>query len=160
VFESVSYRLITSTADPSFGVIAVRGSTTAWEFLTDAQLWLGSALLVLLRAFLPFGHAWTPILHQVLKALTFIESASLERVALYKQTTTLVTSLQNTGNFSTLHITGHSLGTCQRRKYTENIEAADRKTLIENHFACFLLADLYLSYINVCSLMQKAAGLQ
>jgi lipase ATG15 len=119
----VSYKLVTSTNDPSFGIIAVRGSTTAWEFLTDAQLWLGSALLVILRSFLPFGHAWTPILHQVLRALTFVESASLERAALYQQTTELVYSLQSTGNFSTLHITGHSLGKCPDTH--EYIETAD-----------------------------------
>jgi lipase ATG15 len=126
----VSYRLITSMADPSFGVVAVRGSTTAWEFLTDAQLWLGSALLVLLRGFLPFGSAWTPILHQVLIALTFVESTSLERVALYKQTTSLVTSLLNTGNFSTLHITGHSLGKRINTPLHDSGKVAGSQTLI------------------------------
>ena len=55
--KAVAYRLVVPTADPTFAVISVRGSVTAWEFLTDAQLWLGSALMVMLRNFLPFGFA-------------------------------------------------------------------------------------------------------
>ena len=59
---------------------------------------------------LPFGSIFTPIIAQLLKAISWVESESLDRVALYRQTTSFVEALKATGNYTTIHITGHSLG--------------------------------------------------
>ena len=69
---AVDYRLV--TFPNSFAVVVVRGSTTPWEWLTDAQLWSGAALVGLYRWLLPIGSAFTPILPQVLNAISWVES--------------------------------------------------------------------------------------
>ena len=104
----VTYNLYTFPGD--VGVVSVRGSTTAWEWLTDAQLWSGAGLFGSIRWLLPGGSIWTPIMDELLKALSFIESATLKRIALYQQTTSFVEILQASGNFTKLFITGQSLG--------------------------------------------------
>jgi len=105
---AVSYHVV--SFENSLGVVVVRGSTTAWEWLTDAQLWSAAALAQVVRGILPFGEVFTPIIHQLLNGMSFIESNSLDEVALYKQTTELVRYLQATGNYAKIHITGQSLG--------------------------------------------------
>ena len=102
---AVDYRFVTF-GDDTVGVVIVRGSTTAWEWLTDAQLWSGAALAGLYRFVLPIGQIFTPILAEVLKAISWVESDSLKEVALYQQTTSFVEALQSTGNYTILHITG------------------------------------------------------
>ena len=77
---------------------------------TDAQLWGGAALFGMLREVLPAGSLWTPIIHQLLNVLSFVETDSLSKIALYKQTSSFIQFLQQSGNYTTLHITGHSLG--------------------------------------------------
>ena len=69
---AVSYRFVTFPG--SLGVIVVRGSTTAWEWLTDAQLWSGAALVGLYRWLLPVGSIFTPILAQTLSAISWVQS--------------------------------------------------------------------------------------
>ena len=65
-----------------------------------------SALAGLYRFVLPIGQIFTPILAEVLKAISWVESDSLKEVALYQQTTSFVEALQSTGNYTILHITG------------------------------------------------------
>jgi lipase ATG15 len=104
----VDYHLISFPG--RFAVISVRGSTTPWEWLTDAQLWSGAAVSGFIRSFLPFGAIWTPIIDNLLKAISIVESESLDKVSLYQQTTSFVEVLEQSGNYDKLHITGHSLG--------------------------------------------------
>lgn len=105
---AVSYKLVTFPGNA--GVVVVRGSTTSWEWLTDAQLWGGAALVGLYRWLLPVGTVFNPILAQVLKSVSWVESESLQRVALYQQTTSFVRALQTSRNYTSLQITGQSLG--------------------------------------------------
>jgi len=58
--------------------------------LTDAQLWSAAALLQVHRELLPLGSAWTPILDQLIDALTLLESTSLQSVSFYKDTSAFV----------------------------------------------------------------------
>jgi lipase ATG15 len=106
---AVDYRFVTFPGY-SFGVVVVRGSTTSWEWLTDAQLWSAAALVGLYRWVLPVGSIFNPVLPQVLKAISWVESDSLDKVALYRQTTSFVEALQASKNYTTIHITGQSLG--------------------------------------------------
>jgi len=63
---AVSYNLVTFELDGgAYGVLVVRGSTTPWEWLTDAQLWSGAAVAGALRLIMPIGQMWNPILVRV-----------------------------------------------------------------------------------------------
>jgi lipase ATG15 len=91
-------------------VVVVRGSTTSWEWLTNAQLWGAAAVAQVIRFLLPVGELFTPILDELLLAVSWIEDKSLEKISLYRQTTSFVQALQADGSFAALQITGHSLG--------------------------------------------------
>jgi hypothetical protein len=43
-------------------MILIRGTQTKWDMLADSQLWTAASLMQWLRALLPFGGMWTPIL--------------------------------------------------------------------------------------------------
>lgn len=60
---------------------------------------------------LPIGEAYTPIIDELLNAVSGLQTEQLNSIALYKQTTSFVEHLQASGNYTSgLHITGHSLG--------------------------------------------------
>ncbi|KAG7374006.1 lipase class 3 [Nitzschia inconspicua] len=103
---NVVYFLQSNTA-----VVVVRGSTTAWEWMTNAQLWSSVALTQVLQFFLPAGEIFNPILHGLLKALVWVESENLIEIALYSQTTQLVEYIRSRPDFNgSIRITGQSLG--------------------------------------------------
>jgi len=92
-------------------VVLVRGSTTAWEWMTDAQLWAAIALTQVFQFFLPAGEIFDPILDGVMKAMAWVESQRLKEIALYTQTTQLVQFMRDyVGISGPIHITGQSLG--------------------------------------------------
>ena len=62
------------------------------------------------RAFLPFGHMWTPIIDEMLVLLTAIQSGTLDRLSFYTATTAFAEYLRDSGNYTSIVITGHSLG--------------------------------------------------
>jgi lipase ATG15 len=78
--------------------------------LTDVQLWGAAALMQALRALLPLGEIWTPIMAQLIQLINTIESTSIERVSFYKTTTKFVNYLKNETDYRGVGITGHSLG--------------------------------------------------
>jgi lipase ATG15 len=89
----------------------VRGTTNAWDALTDAQLWSGAILMQILRFFLPAGEVWTPIIDRLIYVLSYLQSASIDEVSFYRDTTSFVKYLQNrSSEYPGLAITGHSLG--------------------------------------------------
>jgi len=105
--SSVLYKLF-DFPDQELKVVAVRGTSNSWDALTDAQLWSSAALSQYLRAILPLGEWWTPILPHIVKAISVIEDKSLENVAYYRETTAFVESLKKEGH--NVQIVGHSLG--------------------------------------------------
>jgi hypothetical protein len=44
------------------GVISIRGTQNNWDLLADNQLWIAAISVQVLRAILPVGEMWTPIL--------------------------------------------------------------------------------------------------
>ena len=64
----------------------------------------------MLRSILPFGAIFTNIFDEMVKAISWMESDSIRRVSFYIQTTAFVRSLQQSGAYSALQVTGHSLG--------------------------------------------------
>ena len=81
---------------------------SAWDALADAQLWSSAALAQYVRALLPVGEIWTPILMNLVKGVSIIETKSLKRVSYYYQTRAFVEEVVSLGYSPS--ITGHSLG--------------------------------------------------
>jgi lipase ATG15 len=78
--------------------------------LTDVQLWGAAALMQTLRALLPLGEIWTPIIAQLIQVINTVESSSIERVSFYKVTSRFVRYLKNETDYTGVGVTGHSLG--------------------------------------------------
>ena len=111
VTSAVSFKLVTFPNNGNFAYLLIRGTTNNWDMLTDAQLWSAAALLQILRELLPIGAIWTPIMDQLILAITKIESASIESVSFYKDTTAFVKwILARPETYAGVGITGHSLG--------------------------------------------------
>ena len=107
----VSYKLIAFPAIlPNFALVSIRGTATLWDLMSDAQLWLAAGLFQMLREILPIGSLWTPILHKMVSFVSKLESESISRVAFYRETTAFVNYLKAETKYTTVHVTGHSLG--------------------------------------------------
>lgn len=109
VNSAVFFKLF-SFPEANFAYVSIRGTTNNWDMLTDAQLWSAAALMQMLREMLPFGAIWTPVMDQLIKAITRIESASIDKVSFYRDTTNFVNFLKQNTTYSGVGITGHSLG--------------------------------------------------
>ena len=101
---SVSYKLF-SFPDQDLQIIAIRGTNNQWDLLSDLQLWTSASLAQVVRAFLPFGEFWTPILPHLVKAISVLEEKSLKDVSYYMETTAFVESLKEKG--LNVQIVGH-----------------------------------------------------
>lgn len=53
-------------------IISIRGTTTNWDMLADTQLWSAAALMQGIRAILPIGGIWTPILDRKLNNAFYV----------------------------------------------------------------------------------------
>jgi len=109
----VVYRLITFPTEEEQkedAMVVIRGSVQTYDFLIDAQLWMAAILFQCLRFVLPLGHIWTPILHRLIKAISFLESGNLEKVSFYSETTAFIQWLQQNPNMTNIQTAGHSLG--------------------------------------------------
>lgn len=96
-----------------FAYVTIRGTSNPWDMLTDAQLWSAAVLMQGLRELLPIGVIWTPVIDQLIQAMTFMESKSIQRVSFYKDTTAFVNFLKEEvqgGVYAGVGVTGHSLG--------------------------------------------------
>eukprot|EP00541_Cyclophora_tenuis_P016342 CAMPEP_0116563538 /NCGR_PEP_ID=MMETSP0397-20121206/12791_1 /TAXON_ID=216820 /ORGANISM="Cyclophora tenuis, Strain ECT3854" /LENGTH=616 /DNA_ID=CAMNT_0004089997 /DNA_START=29 /DNA_END=1879 /DNA_ORIENTATION=+ len=108
--SAVVYKFITFPNSGNLGIVSIRGTINAWDALTDAQLWSAAAVFQALRFLLPMGEVWDPILHRMDNVISWLESATINRVAFYVQTTEFTNDVANSGNFSNIQVTGHSLG--------------------------------------------------
>lgn len=109
--SAVSYKLVVFPNSNNTAMVCVRGTTNAWDALTDAQLWAAAGIFQMLRLILPIGAMWTPILHRMVDAVSWLASESINKVAFYRETTKFVEFLKSQPElFPTVQITGHSLG--------------------------------------------------
>lgn len=108
--SAVHFKLITFPDNPEFAVVAIRGTSNGWDMLSDAQLWSASFLAQAVRTLLPVGVIWNPILENLVAMIAVVQSESLRKVAFYVQTSNFVNWLQSKDMYSSLRITGHSLG--------------------------------------------------
>jgi lipase ATG15 len=91
-------------------IVAIRGTTNAWDDFTDAQLWSAAFLFQIVREILPIGNIWTPILDHLVNVIKTVESTSIDRVSFYRTTTAFVNSLLQNGTYGHIQVAGHSLG--------------------------------------------------
>lgn len=111
ITSAVSFKLVTFPDSGNFAYVLIRGTQNNWDMLADVQLWGGAALMQALRALMPLGEMWTPIIAQLLQIIPAVESASIDRVAFYRTTSEFVEFLKaQPNNYSGVAITGHSLG--------------------------------------------------
>jgi len=112
--NAVSYKFITFNRSENelnpMGLISIRGTVTAWDTLTDLQLWSAASIFQVLRQILPGGQIWTPILNHLVKYISWLASESINRVAFYKETTAFAEYLLKDNNYDDIQVTGHSLG--------------------------------------------------
>lgn len=132
----VSFKLVTvptNNQTGTFAYVLIRGTTNNWDMLTDAQLWSAAALMQVLRELLPVGSAWTPIIHKLIDAITFVESESLQRVSFYKDTTKFVEYVKTLG-YAGIAITGESKWTVH--SYQESHAA---QNFLNHYFSSLLV---------------------
>jgi lipase ATG15 len=114
--KSVSYKLYSIPSLPGAGVVAVRGTQNPTDSLVNMQLWSSSMLTQLVRAIMPLGWIWNPILDDLIQVVNLIQSDRLKDVSYYHFTTDFVNDLlennytYNGQSFDLLRITGVSLG--------------------------------------------------
>ena len=106
--RAVNYKLIQIEDGPS--IVSIRGTFAIWDLFADAQLWMTAILMQILRAILPFGFMWTPIIDLLVAAISSLQSAALKRVSFYKDTTAFVEFLEQSNLTGGIMLTGHSLG--------------------------------------------------
>lgn len=107
--SAVTYKLL-GFPETDVGVVAIRGTNNALDALSDAQLWSSAALAQWIRAIVPLGGWYTPILHRLVDVVSWVESSGLEEVSYYKETTAFVNYMKEVGEYKNLIIMGHSLG--------------------------------------------------
>lgn len=111
--SSVHFKLISypsKNGGNPFAFLAIRGTTNAWEAMTDAQLWSGAMLVQVLREVLPVGSVWTSVAPYLIKAATSIESQAVDEISFYKDTVQFTKTIQASGEYSGIVVAGHSLG--------------------------------------------------
>lgn len=106
--------------DSDVGVISIRGTANGFDALSDVQLWSAAALAQWIRAIMPLGGFFTPVLQYLVEIVSLIESDHLDQVAFYKQTSAFVKYVKDNtkedgntyeGNtYNNIIVTGHSLG--------------------------------------------------
>ena len=109
--SAVHYKLITfPNIDPEFAIVDIRGTNNGWDMISDAQLWSAAWLAQAVRAVLPLGEIWNPILENLVEMIGVLQTTSLRQVAFYVQTADFVKHLKDKGLYKNLRVTGHSLG--------------------------------------------------
>lgn len=80
--SAVTYKLISFDREKgkkAMGLISIRGTTTAWDALTDIQLWSAAAIFQMLRELLPGGQVFSPILNHLVNMISWLASESINR---------------------------------------------------------------------------------
>lgn len=87
--KTADYKLV-HFADSKDWVLSIRGTSNGVDALTDAQLWSSAALSQYVRAILPMGQIFNPILAHIVHAVSVIQAVPLKDVAYYRETTDFV----------------------------------------------------------------------
>jgi len=114
--NQVSFKLFSFPSSPGHGILSIRGTETPIDRLNNAQMYLGTALGMVVRALMPFSWLWNPIYPDLLQTTSWVASDQLQKSEYYKVTTDFVNDLLVDGysvngkSFQWLRSTGVSLG--------------------------------------------------
>ena len=114
--SAVVYKYFSIPQLDDLNIVSIRGTHNSWDMLADCQLWSAAAMMQFIRALLPLGAMFTPIMDELVYLITSLESNSIEKVSFYKPTSNFVNYLKETvessGNSTSksIQVTGHSLG--------------------------------------------------
>jgi len=109
----VYFKLFTSPYLQETAIMSIRGSETSYDWIVNMQTWSSAGLAQVVKWLTPYGWIWTPILPDLINAISFIESRAIKDVAYYTVTTRFVNDvLAGYGNkgIEKIFITGASLG--------------------------------------------------
>ena len=106
--SSASFQLVTFSDGSA--VVCVRGTKTYHDFLVDARLWYAASLFQIVKSAMPFGFAVNALIQFSVDILSNLETESVKKVSYYVETTAFVNFLKESGNYTKVEITGHSLG--------------------------------------------------
>jgi len=114
--NQVSFKLFSFPDSPGHGILSIRGTETPIDRLNNAQMYLGTALGMVVRALMPFSWLWNPIYPDLLQTTSWVASDQLQKSEYYRVTTDFVNDLLVDGysvngkSFQWLRSTGVSLG--------------------------------------------------
>lgn len=107
----VIYKLFTEEKQgKTNAIVSIRGSQNEWDWLTNGQLWGAALFIQIVELVIPLGFLWHPVLDQIVNFLASVQSGTIEKVSYYKSVTAFVNYLKDSGNYTSVAITGHSLG--------------------------------------------------
>ncbi|KAL7541282.1 hypothetical protein ACHAXR_010772 [Thalassiosira sp. AJA248-18] len=109
----VYFKLFSVPSVPGYAVMSIRGSETAFDWLSNMQLWSAAGLAQVVKWLTPFGWVWEPILPHLIYLVNLVESEAISSVSYYKVTTRFVNDVlggYGGGRFGNIHVTGASLG--------------------------------------------------
>jgi len=100
------------TFGDAFSVVVTQGTSTAWDWLANAQLWLSVGLMEYFLDILPAGIFFHDILDEILKYMGFLQNKRLTELTMTTQLTKLVHYMRDVRGMdeSKISMTGHSLG--------------------------------------------------
>ena len=114
--NQVSFKLFSFPSLPGVGILSIRGTETPIDRLNNAQMYLGTALGMVVRALMPFSWLWNPVYPDLLQTTSWVASDQLQKSEYYRVTTDFVNDLLVDGysvngkTFQWLRSTGVSLG--------------------------------------------------
>ena len=113
----VYFKLFSLPEYPGYGIMSIRGSETAMDWISNLQLWSAAGLAQMVKWLTPFGWVWGPIIPDLVHLVSMVETEAIQRVSYYKTTTQFVNDILENGygedigkDFTNIHITGVSLG--------------------------------------------------
>lgn len=107
---SLKYKLIGFNQQAGFAVITI-GTDRFASSLAGMKVWTGVFLSQVVRALIPLGDLWTPLLNKVVMIVSRLEVHSTDAfAAAYEEIGALVQTLIHSGEFSEVVLTGHGFG--------------------------------------------------
>ena len=91
-------------------IVSVRGTTTALDLLSDAQLWLPAIMMQIIRKFIPLGNIWNGLIPHLIYYMNILETSPSSRSAYDVDVINLVKFLKKDFPKALIAVTGHSLG--------------------------------------------------
>jgi len=104
----VYFKFFTFAGWPDGGVLAIRGSQTTFDWMTNIQLWSASALAQFVKWLTPYGWIWSPVIDEFVHFVSMVQTETLEKISYYKVTSEAVNHFRET--YPEIRVTGGSLG--------------------------------------------------